>query len=886
MPEKGPGFDEYMAQQGGMDLGRQEKDKLYPEKYIKEKLSNTNNGLGGEGDNFQSEDDSRRNEIRPETLPAERRPTSIEKARKTLDFDIENLNKECEKKLPIKVFKWLQRNTGLRIATGIAVSAVGTALGWGVGAHLAKAVVSGLGGAMSGAGLASWKIEAATLKKYHQIGLEKLNNENDEQYKERINSLMTDSVKRNEILSVYANLTEIASARGKIIAEKLSEDEQKSNDKAKASWFEKLKEKSDGFIEKINKSKFGSLDIKKKVALGALAAFGGGIAAGAIVGATAAVLTSGAINLGFMAINKGKEDYSDKYQHSQEILKLKKILDSANLDNNDISLINEIRTSNKRKRVVAIIAGGAILGALGFASGGSQDKEPLSQNGNIQTGTEHNVNSADNFENNSNPNIVPASETTSPEAYSPEPSPKDHIDVKIEEVEHKGSDNLYDELAKITNKDEFYSEPGSSEKLAEKIVDGLRGKGQISFANEEDREQYILGISQHLKNEEIFNEDGSLNDFEALKKINPLQLKNTIENFRENGIYYHPTDTFGHHYEDSPEKIAYTAQTDDKLHQASVNLEKGQDVDYSKPDDFAKPGQNVLTHREELNQAGANLDRGHGIDYSKPEQTILTNQGELGQVIEKSVSSSGSDFERAISVDRATIDKILDPDNKYLSKEVAEAYRRELESGRISYTDVRISSDGSQIKFHLPGDALHGGPEREYIGHEFLKKVENVKSYPNLWQRIFGIKPENIQSQTDQIDSSQTGIPSTPEDQSQEIPSSSSEISNQEIPTYEPENTNASEIPVTDTANNPPTPEASNLNTAPPTPENIEGYVPPDVTAKIAEKVNKLTEADIPKDFMEKTLETNPDQPMSAVLAKYKLYEQILQEREYLQNKL
>lgn len=249
-------------------------------------------------------------------------------------------------------------------------------------------------------------------------------------------------------------------------------------------------------------------------------------------------------------------------------------------------------------------------------------------------------------------------------------------------------------------------------------------------------------------------------------------------------------------------------------------------------------------------------------------------------------------FDSALELNQNQIDHILDPDNGYISKELATAIKREIEEGRLSYNDIKISySDGHELtdlKIHFTNDETG----REYIGHQLLKQFKEIdtsRPWWKFWERDeLPAEPSQINAPApDEAPPVDAGDAVTPAETA--ASDSSAGAQTQEIPSESAPPVESGTVPPPIEAGAPAESSPSGTEIPPSSGEDT-GVVPPPTEAgqaelrdgekfvspqEMADKLpdfSNLTFKDIPADVIQNMKVAHPDWNQAQMLSSYQSF--------------
>ena len=276
-----------------------------------------------------------------------------------LDVDLMEVNNPENHKWTNKTFNWLQRNSGYRIATGVAVSALGASFGMSPAIWGARAALGAIGGGIGFSGLKAGLREGKILKKFNETFRDEEGNINIAEIEQKIQNGTLDQKDRDALIYLYAGFTEIASSKGRRIEESLDQEREENTSKID-KLFPKLKENK--LVKWYSKQHWGV-----KAALGIGIAFGAGYAGGAAFGgaALAKVLCTGAAQMGLGLIQRSPDSMSETYSHSSEALLVKGLLErTGGLTDDELEAVENYREDAKKGRLKDAVIGGGVMAAL------------------------------------------------------------------------------------------------------------------------------------------------------------------------------------------------------------------------------------------------------------------------------------------------------------------------------------------------------------------------------------------------------------------------------------------------------------------------------------------------------------------------------------------
>ena len=348
-----------------------EKKQMYKDVTVDDFIK-LNSGAKEEADNPAEADTDKVEPTDKIEVTEEPEKTSPEdKVMSILDKDLAELNNPEKRKWSESAFNWLQKNSRLRLCTGIAVSGIAAFTGMNSAIWLARAGLGAAGGAIGWSGIKSGLREGRALQEYNlkmQGCFDEKGKLDEEKVKDKISKGELD---RKDVVEMYSKLTEIASAKGKQVMENLEQTEEKTNSKLD-KLFPKLQENK--YVKWYN-----SLDWKYKAAIAvgasvgvslgvgfAGAAVAGSYGAGAVGMNLARVLSSGAMQLGLSMRQKSPEGSLPGYAHSNEIIALQGLIKEnfGDLTQEELDGIQKYRVDTKKGRIKDAKIGGAVVATV------------------------------------------------------------------------------------------------------------------------------------------------------------------------------------------------------------------------------------------------------------------------------------------------------------------------------------------------------------------------------------------------------------------------------------------------------------------------------------------------------------------------------------------
>lgn len=351
-----------------------------------------------------------------------------------LERDIEELNNPEKRGWTERALNYLSTKSELRLAAGTGMAVLSAVTGMNTAILAARGLLGMAGGSI---GFSGWRAGKREAKAYEKLNVKMegcFDNEGKldlEKIKDKINSTDEQSkLSREDLVNLYAEITEIASAKGKKIAEKLEDMEgqtQTKMDKLFSGLSEKL-EKNSGYIGK-GYNWYMRQKWYTKAIIGIGASFGvgyvGAFASGAAVGTagfnTLRVLCSGAFQFGLGAVQKSPDTSSKYYAGSDKIIALRNAIKEnyGDLTEDELKEIQRYRNNAKANRManagIGAAAGGALVG-LSYAIFGHHNAEAhQGQTAGAHHGAEAGHHEDTGVKPNVRPEVEPKGGTTSPQ---------------------------------------------------------------------------------------------------------------------------------------------------------------------------------------------------------------------------------------------------------------------------------------------------------------------------------------------------------------------------------------------------------------------------------------------------------------------------------------
>lgn len=656
-------------------------------------------------------------------------PNVAEEVKSLLETDLDKLNNPEKKSFSENTLTWLQKNTKLRMFTGIAVSSLAALTGMNEATWIARGVLGAAGGAVGYSGLRSGMRERGALKEYNRKMngcFDKNGNLDETKLAEKV---ANNEISREDAIDLYAKLTEIASAKGQKVIEKLGETEQTTESKLD-KLFPRLKE---------NKAIqwYGRQHWAVKAGLAVAASVGVGVAGASIAGGFGAsvaginlarVLSSGAMQLMMGVKQKSPEGEVARYAYSGKILGLQNILKDklgGDLTPEELAGIQKYRTDAKKGRSRDVAIGGATVAVLigGYyalfghnaaeqANNGVTKTEPSSNGKPIEFKPDENGNLTIKNPLDSKPYNPLAADDKGPWAPSPSSSGNEMVGGgphpsliaqpeatshgatmdnfnKVTSPEHINSEYLdkikgfKPEDMKDTGihlKNEYFEKPeniigaNADKHLAETVIRGEMGQpgkyGPMHFNNHAEFNELRdkLVAEMHAKHPDAFNPDGSINE-DHIKEVPNLLSTEDVKTDYAAVAALHPATT--------PE----------------VSHGSGHE-----------------------SQSGANHNTQNPIEHAKgaaaSQQAEATSREELFKATGAKVPGtwhSGHNFEAYNSGKPITAEGAIDAlKDKQISKDSYNYLQTLYKSGLVKSGDVHLSPDGQHLLVTSPKSLADG----------------------------------------------------------------------------------------------------------------------------------------------------------------------------------
>lgn len=723
----------------------------------------------------------------------EKVPGKADEIRKALIAKDAEINEKIEKKGKlIRLWQIYKRNSIARITSGIATAAVGVVFpGAQEVSHIARVIVGALGGATLGEGFAISKIEKGALTKFKDCKRNEDGSINTVDLRQKLSGM-----ERDEILEIYGQLSEIATVKGLRISAGISGDERTARQEAD-------KKGAKALLNKF-RDRFAELPVREKIAatvLISLAAIGSGM----IVHGTAGFALASAINLTAGAIRSQREVNKVAYENSDILAEIQNDLarraDESISAEDDIKMITKAQASAKIKRVGLAVVSGALVGSamelLYLKTHPSQTEAPKThgQSGASESGQEKPLENPAGQE--EAPKVAPGFRATETTPSHPggtgmpgeEPSNGASLIPKAEtpSMIYKGSDNLREEIEMAKGGfHEAIARPHGGEKLVDRIIEGLKGKGQLSVKPEEEsllRREWIA----ELKLNHMMNPDGSISPIhhDEIMNLNPLKESGDLIDHMHSGA------------------ATYASQLESLNASVLPTVDEKTLSGYSQEPSAGNLGEN-LSNQANIDALGAKAGAEHAlisptdsIDHSghaenangvyaasanhAPEggtgtsNTPNTSSEAPVSIVEKPVvlgipeslpDPSADNFNAALPLTEAQLNKLLDSKNGFVSKEVGETFMRMIKEKALTLRDFRLSDSPGHHFTDLKVN-LHEQGRPEFIGHQMRRPFDINESWiKRLFGGVFGNKPTTETgigtSGTQTIEATVPSVPTAP----------------------------------------------------------------------------------------------------------------------------
>ncbi len=782
-----------------------------------------------------------------------------------LSDDFDHLKEAAEKKgITQKTLSWLQRNSSLRIATGTAIAGIAALTGGGVGTMAARIAMGGVSGAIGLSGLRAGKRESAAVKEFNEsFGYKELLDENGQVDVDKLSKIIErDHEAREKAIELYASLTEVATAKGmqinSVLRQKIEDEENKAKELANGKNLQ-------AYVQKYKNLHWGkklALGVGLSVGMGFLGAY---VGAGVGAGTLGRILFSGATQLGMGILQKTPEGASSAFAHSDKIEALKKALEeTGGITEEDSENIQNIREGASSSRSWDVFVG-AGLGAGVLATISILTNHHFEHSNHS---SEHTAGNTDQPDSSPAPEPSAKGPDNAPDQDSPipnqpngsQPEAQNHVTIHSNKFDSDSS-SFTDEINKA--KGEIDTTAGASDRYATKMVEGLEGKGQINFANQADKENFIRGMSQALREHDGFKADGSISDVDALKHADPLELAKQTADQVNKGAKFEGVDHNA------------IAAIRDRIHGDgnSHNIDNHTTDSHGNHEQAAQHSDHHDTNNDGSHEPSAH-HQGHTSNNDLHGNDTSSNEQEAASQHAEKADPSGfrwkagrvEDYNKGIKLDKGQLQRILD--NKLLKPDAQNYLDNLVKSGRIEPDQVTISKDGSHIMF------ADKGLSKDLVWDTSLKPRGFLGG-------LFGSKPHEVVQ--DVLNHHKSGSHLSSHLATEQTPYDQSEPTTNEPPTsHETEEPRrviyaASKPPLGTTTPQPNAGADNAVDSSTSTPEStIEPTEPLEqkVNTEILDSMDKITEdvsyKDIPKDFIEQQKIEHPHYNEGQILLQYK----------------